>query len=40
MSDFQNALKLTKQLKKGDIFVKACRNTNKMVQRKIYLSDD
>ena len=38
--DFQSTLKLTKQLKKGDVFLKICRNTVKFVQRKLYLSDD
>lgn len=38
--DFQSTLKLTKELKKGDVFLKSCLNTNKFVQRKIYLSDD
>lgn len=39
-SDFQGTLKLTKELKNGDVFLKVCRNTVKFVQRKIYLSDD
>lgn len=39
-SDFQGSLKLTKELKKGDVFLKVCRNTIKFVQRKIFLSDD
>lgn len=25
---------------KGDVFIKFCKNTNKFVQRKLYLSDD
>lgn len=39
-SDFQSTLKLTKELKQGDVFLKVCRNTIKFVQRKIYLSND
>lgn len=38
--DFQKTLQLTKQLKKGDVFIKICANTIKMVQRKLYLSED
>lgn len=39
-SDFKSTLKLTTELKKGDVFLKVCRNTPKFVQRKLYLSDD
>ena len=38
--DFQEMLNLTKTLMKGDVFLKVCRNTNKFVQRKIFLSED
>lgn len=40
VSDFKSSLKLTNELKKGDIFLKVCRNTPKFVQRKIYLNED
>ena len=39
-SDFSAVLNLTKDLMKGDVFLKVCKNTNKFVQRKIYLSED
>ena len=39
-SDFKGSLKLTNELKKGDVFLKLCRNTPKFVQRKIFLSND
>lgn len=39
-SDLKGSLKLTNELKKGDVFLKLCRNTPKFVQRKIYLSND
>lgn len=38
--DIKGAFDLAKDLMKGDIFLKACKNTNKFVQRKIYLSPD
>ena len=37
--DITGVLNLTKDLIKGDVFLKVCRNTNKFVQRKIYLSE-
>jgi hypothetical protein len=40
IDDFQNSFKLVSELKKGDLFLKVCRNTPKFVQRKLYLSDD
>ena len=39
-SDFSAVLNLTKDLMKGDVFLKVCKNTNKFVQRKIYLSEN
>ena len=37
--DVAGAMQLRKDLMKGDVFLKACKNTNKFVQRKIYLSE-
>jgi len=39
-SDLKGSLKLTNELKKGDVFLKLCRNTSKFVQRKLFLSND
>lgn len=39
-NDFQAILKLTKELMKGDVFLKACYGAKKFVQRRIYLSED
>ena len=38
--DLTGALNLTKDLMKGDVFLKVCKNTNKFVQRKLSLSED
>lgn len=40
MSNLKEAFDFTKDLMKGHIFLKICRNSNKFVQRKIYLSKD
>ena len=40
MSNLKEAFEFTKDLMKGDVFLKVCKNTNKFVQRKIYLSKD
>lgn len=40
MSNLKEAFDFTKDLMKGDVFLKICKNTNKFVQRKIYLSED
>ena len=40
MSNLDEAFAFTKDLMKGDVFLKVCKNTNKFVQRKIYLSKD
>ena len=38
--DIKGAFELAKDLMKGDVFLKVCKNTNKFVQRKISLSPD
>jgi hypothetical protein len=40
VSNIGDALAYTKDLIKGDVFLKVCKNTNKFVQRKIMLSED
>lgn len=39
-NDIKSVLKLTKDLMKGDVFLKICWSTKKFVQRRIYLSAD
>lgn len=38
--DLQGMLKITKDLMKGDVFLKVCRKSNKFAQRKVYLTQD
>lgn len=40
VSNIKQAIEISKELIKGDIFLKVCKNTNKFVQRKVFLSKD
>jgi hypothetical protein len=40
VSNIGEAIEISKELMKGDIFLKICKSTNKFVQRKVFLSKD
>jgi hypothetical protein len=40
VSNIGEAIQLSKELIKGDIFLKVCKSTRKFVQRRIWLSND
>jgi hypothetical protein len=40
VSNIGEAFELSKELIKGDIFLKICKSTNKFVQRRVFLSED
>lgn len=40
VSNIGEAIEISKELMKGDIFLKICKSTNKFVQRKVFLSED